>query len=450
MNSDRVHGARRTWLAVVLAACQLGVQAAPGVDERTWRAVEEMDEGDRALFDPAASTPRDPALAYVPAEPYPFTPPYTAEEMGFRSAEFVHISRWSYQLIDVFGVITSTGYINQGASVGYILVGARPGLEGYIAGARPGQPYARWTMYDVFPPESEGAQQLWLPHRTDMENRTKMDYFIYSPQLRRVRRQPEPRRDQRFPDNSQTFDDVIGRDPWEFEWQLLGTDVLHETIRFPSTRPTITLNVAGQGFVEKPTASLRMMGDDYPHYRADGGVDCWVVKATTRGDWLPDYGESALVLWLDKHSFYPLRSEKYDREGKLVMVEVRLAAQQNPAMGERGYAAMATVYWNVEHDLIGYSFHDAASPRNWTEDEQATIFTPEFMRRQWLIEPLKSQVLITDPEHFFLRPRVYPERFPGQRNPTLPPVVQARMDAQDAAGRLVFERPGVAAAAGGE
>ncbi len=428
-------------LAIGLLLCATVALA----EERSWRSVEEMADADKALFDPARDTPRSSAIAYMPAEPYPFEAPFTAEEMGYRSAEFVHISRWSYALVDVFGVVTSSGYINQGASVGYIATGGRPGLLGYIEDTKPGENYTKWTMYDVFPPENEGAQQLWLPNRTDMEHRTKMDFFVYSPQMRRVRRQPEPRRDQRFPDNSQTFDDVIGRDPWEFEWELLGTDVIYQTLRFPPTRPTITLNVAGQGFVERQGNAIKPMGENFEHYRADGGVDCWVVKATAKSDWLPDYSEKFLVLWLEKNTFYPLRREKYATDGHLMMVEERLAEKQNPALGDFGYSAMATTYWNVDHDLVGYSQHDAHTLREWTEEEKAMLFTAEFMRRQWLFEPLKSQTVIGSPEQFYLRPYLYPEKFPGHRNMTLPPDVQARYDAQEQAGQLVFETSGGAA-----
>ncbi|MGE0484214.1 MAG: DUF1329 domain-containing protein [Gammaproteobacteria bacterium] len=430
---------------LLVAAAVVAMTGISDAAERTWRSVDEMAPEDRALFDPATATPRDAALDYVPAEAWPFEAPYTAEEMGYRSAEFVHISRWDYALVDVFGVVTSSGYINQGASVSYVETGGRPGFEGYMRDVKAGDIYSKWTLYDVFPPENEGAQQLWLPYRTDKAFRTKMDFFVYSPQLRRVRRQPEPRRDQRFPDNSQTFDDVIGRDPWEFEWQLLGTDVIYQTLRFPPSRPTVTLNVAGQGFVERQTSSLRPMGESFPHYRADGGVDCWVVKATAKGDWLPDYNEKYLVLWLEKHTFYPLRTEKYGNDGRLIMIEERNAELQNPAQGEFGYAAMMTTYWNVDHDLIGYSNHDAHTLRDWTPEEIGMIFTPEFMRRQWLVEPLKTQVLIDTPENFYLRPHLYPDKFPGERNPVLPPAVQARYDAQEAAGHLVFETPGAAA-----
>ena len=431
----------------LLLVCVLPLTSVADEHAEQWQTLEQMSAADKALFDPSTSTPRDAAIAYIPAEAYPFQAPYTAEEMGYRSSEFMHISRWPLQIVDLFGVVTSSGYINQGVSVSYTAPIGRPGLEGYIRDVKPGEPYARWTLFDVFPPESEGAQQLWLPYRTDKEHRTKMDFYVYSEQLRRVRRQPQPRRDQRFPDNSQTFDDVIGRDPWELEWQLLGTDVLYETVRFPNTRPTITLNKNGKGFVEVQSAALKMMGDSYAHYRADGGVDCWVVKATIREDWLPGYGEKTLVFWLDKHLFYPLRMEKYSPTGALMMIEARQADLENPERGDFGYSSEITVYWNIEHDLVGYSMHDGQAPRQWTEEEQKTIFTPEFMRRKWLITPIKTQALIREPDHFFLRPHLFPGRFPGERNPAVPAQVQARIDAQEAAGHLVFVTPGSATAA---
>ncbi len=100
------------------------------------------------------------------------------------------------------------------------------------------------------------------------------------------------------------------------------------------------------------------------------------------------------------------------------------------------------MYWNVDHDLIGYSFHDGHTLREWTDEEVEMIFSAEFMRREWLIEPIKSQVLIRDPAEWFLRPHLYPERFPGHRNMTLSPEIDARYRAQEAAGRVVFESGG--------
>ena len=88
----------------------------------------------------------------------------------------------------------------------------------------------------------------------------------------------------------------------------MGADVIYETIRFPSTRQTVTFNVPAQGFVERQTSSLKIMGDGFEHYRNDGGVDCWVVKGTMKPEWLPNYNEKYLVFWLEKNTFYPFGS----------------------------------------------------------------------------------------------------------------------------------------------
>jgi hypothetical protein len=168
------------------------------------------------------------------------------------------------------------------------------------------------------------------------------------------------------------------------------------------------------------------------------------VKATVRDDLLPGYNEHTLVYWLDKHYFYPLRMEKYNAKGELMMVEVRNARQDNPARGDFGYAAFMTNYWDIEHDIISYSVHDGHKPQEWTAEQSGMMFTPEFMRRQWLVEPVRSQMLIDDPRQYFLRPELYAERFPALRKIVLPSGLAERVAAQEAAGHLVFDTVGAA------
>jgi Protein of unknown function (DUF1329) len=450
MNSDAPVRTREYHAMRLIAALFLLVFTfSAGAQEKTWRTVDELTDEERALFDPNTAAPRDAAVPYIPAEVYPFEAPYTAEEMGYRASEFVHISRWPASLIDVFGVITSSGYINQGVSVGYVMQNTPPGPEAYgtyLRNLKGGDVYARWLLYNTFPPETEAEQQLWVIYRTDPKFTTKMDFFVYSPQLRRVRRQPQPRRDQRFPDNAQTFDDVMGRDPWELDWTLLGTDVLYKTVRYPNTRPTITINDDKDGFVEKKTTDIKPMDDEYPHYRPDGGVDCWVVKAVIKSELVPNYAEKTLIFWLDKHSFYPLRTEKYNHKDELMMIEVRNAEMANPDFGESGYAANTSLYWDLEHDIMSYSMHDEHTPHTWTSEQQAMLFTPEFMRRQWLVDALKSQTLIEDPEQYFLRPEIDREKFPQARKIVLTPELEYRVQAQETAGHLIFESAGATAA----
>jgi len=51
-------------------------QSAP----KTWKTLDEFSAEERMMIDLRADTPRDARISYLPAESYPFTPPYTAEE----------------------------------------------------------------------------------------------------------------------------------------------------------------------------------------------------------------------------------------------------------------------------------------------------------------------------------------------------------------------------------
>lgn len=417
--------------------------AEPSGGGKTWKTVEELSATEKAEIDLRTDTPRDPQIPYLPAEKYPFAAPYTAEEMAYRAMEFPHISRWSHAMADVYGSLTSSGYLSQGVTIGLNFykpesTSDRGGLPGQIQ-TTPGQDYYRMAFYYTFPPEILGAQDLWVLYRTDQHATTKLDYFTYAPSLRRVRRQPSPRRGERFPSGVQSFDDIVGRDAWEFSWKLLGTDVIHETVRFPNTRASITLASPDGKFTEVPTSQLKMMGDSYPFYTADGGIECYVIEGVTRTDWLPNYSASKLIYWVDQHYFYPLRTEQYDEEGKLQVVEVRVAKLENPALKDKGYSALMSFYYDLSLDLMSYSIHDAHLVKEWSAADREVMFGPDFMRREWLMYPLKTQALVNSPAEFYLRPLLYQGKFPQARKIELAPDVDARIRAQEGAGHLVFE-----------
>lgn len=419
-----------------------------GPPRKSWKPVEEMSEAERARVDLRTDTPRDSQTPYLPAEAYPFQPPYTAEEMGYRAMEFSHVARWSHAMADVFGAITGSGYLHEGITLGFsYYVPDEDGVPGQLAAA-PGDAYFRMMFFYTYPPEDHGLQDLWVLRRTDKQATTKLDNFIYSPTLRRVRRQPQPRRDAQFPNNVQTFDDVVGRDAWEFSWRLLGTDVLYETVRFPTTRPTVTLANPDGSFYERTAEQIKMLGDDYPRYTVDGGVPCYVVEATRRTDWLPNYRTGRLIYWLDQHGFYPLRIEQYDNDDQLFVIEVRNAYLANPALKERGYSSLFTVYFDLRLDLMSYSAHDAQWVTEWSEEDRGTMFEPDFMRRTWLKYPLKSQALVYVPDKFFLRPLLDAEKFPQHRSMTVSAALERNYQLQEDAGHLVFEsEPAVVEAA---
>ena len=425
---------------LIVATFLLQFICAPAQAEtsRTWQPVNELAETERADIDLQPETPRDPEIPYLPVEKYPFSPPYTAEEMGYHAMEFPHMPRWSAAFADGFGSITSSGFLQQAKTAGGALAIRAHGLAGYLYATPPGGEYCRWLFQDTAPPESYGNQTLMIGYRTDQAFSTRLDSFFYSPSLRRVRRMPQPRRDDRFPNSVQTMDDITGRDAWEFSWRVLGTDVLYETVRFPNTRSTVTTAGVSGTFTELPVTTFKMLGDEYPHYTAEGGIECYVVEATVREEWLPNYSTPKLLYWLDRHFFYPLRIESYDREGKLVKIEVRTARLIRPELQERGYASFLTVYWDLDLDMMTYSFHDNFVPKEWTEKDREAFFTPDFMRRMWFLAPLKFVEEIRSPEEFYLRPHLFREKFPQDRRIDIPAELEARLQAQEEAGRLVF------------
>ena len=106
--------------------------------ERTWRLIDELSEEERARIDFSTDTPRDANVPYLPAEPYPFEPPYTAEEMGYRIMEFPHMPRWDCVQIEDSGTLTPTGYLYINQIITLIQHRDPEGLVGQLT-AKPGE-----------------------------------------------------------------------------------------------------------------------------------------------------------------------------------------------------------------------------------------------------------------------------------------------------------------------
>src|SRR6266852_4541475 len=286
--------------------------------------------------------------------------------MGLRAMEFSYWRRWTSSTVQVYGSVDARGYMpTWGKCVTSVSYHVADGLAGHLY-AKPGQnDYSALLQY-LAPPEVYGNQSLYIRYRTDQTFTKKQDTFRYSSALRRVRRFPAPPRQDRYPAYPYTYDDDVGRDAWEFSWRLLGTNVLFHTVRFPVTRSTITLANADGGFRDVPTAAIKLMGEAYPWYTPEGGVRCYVVEATAKPDWLPNYYAPRILYWLDQHTFFPLRIEQYGRDGTLMFVGVRLGALINPALGERGYSSVAHVDWSLSADLLSYLFTDVTLTQPWS------------------------------------------------------------------------------------
>ena len=427
----------------ILVAGQLTAAQAdmPAASSRTWKTVEELSPEELQHIDLRTETPRDAQVPYLPAEAYPFTAPYTAEEMGYRLMEFTQRPRWSCAFANLWGSITAQGVLlNPGKSITFMNYLGPDGVKAEFV-RKPGEELYRYMNQNTFPPDAEGSQRMTIRYRTDKTFIKKEEAFMYTPAIRRVRHQAPFRRQDRFPNQAQTTDDGNGRDAWEFSWRIIGTDVLHRTVRFPVTRPTIVIGNTGDGVLrEVSTSDIKLMGRNYPHYRPDGGVECYVVEARAREDWLPNYYAPRILYWLEKHSFYPLRIEQYGPDGNLAFIETRLTEMFNPSMAERGYGPMLIVYWHIGSDILTYNVRDNHRLKTWSAEEQEVFFNPDFMRRSWYLDTsVKSQMEIAFPERFYLRPSLEEGKFLQLRPIQLPEEVAKNVAAQEVAGRLVFD-----------
>lgn len=410
--------------------------------QRTWKTIEEMPEEDLTQVQLEGDTPRHAQTPYLPAEAYPFVPPYTAEEMGYRAMEFTPRTRWSSVVANSWASIASQGVLlNPGTSITFVNYGSETRGVHKVLSAAPGEEIYRSLSQAIAPPAAEGGQWLAIRYRTDKEEITKEERFAYSSSIRRVRHQAPFRRQSNFPNMALTPDDAWGRDAWEFSWRLIGTDVLYRTVRFPNTRPTVILRNGETGQSQTvQTANIKLMGEVFPHYTLDGGVECYVVEAIARTEWLPDYYMPRFLYWLEKSSFFPLRGEQYGPDGELDHIEVRLAELFNPALEEMGYGSLFISHWDLRTDIMSYLVNDSHRIMDWKPEESTVFFSPDFMRRQWYLDTsIKTQAAVSHPDEYFMRPAVEADKFPNERPINLPPEMAARIQAQNAAGRLVFD-----------
>jgi len=87
---------------------------------RSWRYVSELSQEELQKLDLRSETPRDATFPYLPAEPYPYATPYTAEEMGLISTEFAHMPRRNCALIEDYGTISANGYLTTAQAIGLV------------------------------------------------------------------------------------------------------------------------------------------------------------------------------------------------------------------------------------------------------------------------------------------------------------------------------------------
>ena len=263
---------------------------------------------------------RHPQYPWVPKEKFPFKPswprknvPYTGEELlWFKEALY-----WSGE-----GGITQD-YLTQLYSLNRR--GLITGRNIYLMRTHYWERFDEVVHYNMGingiyqktftlldnPPEMQGFAMLVNKYNNAPGKWRDPDRYTWIPAIRRVRRSAGGDRQDDALGFPLTNDDNGERQWWEFTYEIAAEDVLYEVngakgYDILGDPKVIADNPAypGEG----------VWGDGRNPYRADGGVECWVVKCIPKD---PKYYLGYMLIWIAKHTKLEIHNEQYDHEGNL-------------------------------------------------------------------------------------------------------------------------------------
>jgi len=437
--------------------------AAPERPAKTWKTCEEMSEAEKNELQMdcrwSHETPRDPKVPYAPAEDFPFQPPYTAEEILYLADLITPNYRWDTDLIVNGKTINTRGslYENQGSVIFHFTTDEKTywdRVKKLKGGDVLNYIYVKYNL----PPSNYGFGFVEADYKiVPGENSKPADRWLYLPSLRKVRRVPSPRREDVVPQYDFTFDDSVGRPPWEYDHRIIGTDIIYPEQYYrlppqdrswvkPHTWQVAKLNWRNLPLLGLPDPSpLGIAPYTYPDTRPDEGVMCYVIEVKPKLDFLPGYYCGRLLQWVSVKDKLLLRVEEYDpKEDNLFFIFEFRHLNLYPEKGRTGITRFQTHYWDIRIDHMS----DAAyiyfpnSERNYSDPQ---LYNPQRLLQVDSYEhPLNSfDMTLKDPKLFPMRPELWPAKFPEHRGKQvmtlITPEIQERINKENAAGRLVFD-----------
>ena len=318
-------------------------------------------------------------IAYGAESGFPWSPPYTAEQIVYLSdaVKWAGGIEKAYKTIDFLALKTevdATGYIRQSPGIRrrknyYDNYGEL--LDYTSEKLKVGQPRSKLILFAIHPPTVRGKTLLTWKYKKSPDQYKAIDFWVYSPSSRTVRRMAMGDRQDGYLGGDMTYDDVLSLEPFDETHNLLGEDVLPP------------------GGVCPPEPRK-----------------CYVVKSVNKD---PNYYLSKRIRWIDKENFIPWMEEQYDKTGFLrVIFERKMEKIQ-------GYiVATQWNYWNIQRNyrqsmfLFDYQFDQPIS------DAQ---FNPDYLRKEyaWRSPSLKQYPLINGPDELPPRPPLLRDRFPEER-----------------------------------
>lgn len=410
----------------------------------TWKDLSQLSENDLETFKMDLTTwekvPRHNQYSYVAAK---LSPPYTATEISYLLTVGQHFPYWTHEGPMGGMMINNRGGLNYYTGQREVWSALTPEtLEDYLY-RWPESKIYMWVLDRYYTPALyRYTKLLQNVYRCGKAHERYSDKWRYYPSVQKLIVEGEARYSDQYFERDYTYGDTM-MIPWYYTWRFLGTDVLYDNdiVRFPKTRKDIIIRNWDGKATRKDTGSLKNMGTDYPAYTSEGGVPCYVLEATANRDFFVP-GHSRLVLWIDMYAHRELRRERYDLNNNLAAIMEAKNRLELKEKGKWGYSILIYLAWDLQNDHMSVNHYDFHRPPRTFEiepEKPETYFRPNpvFMESEMLPVPLSTMVF-SDPEAFYLRPKLWPEKFPGSRRISLSEKTLRLIRAQNKERKLVF------------
>ena len=421
-----------------------GLSISPG-GEQSWRVSSQLNDNDleRYMMDltPWDKTPRNEKYPYVAAK---LDPPYTATEVIYMLTVGQYFAWWSHESPLGGMQISNRGGINSMIGQREVWSALTPDtLRDYLYKWPEDYVYL-WVLERYYTPKrSRFSKVLQNAYRTGKNYPQYSDKWSYACNSQKT----APMGNCSYSDQYYLYKDYNYGDtlmiPWYYTWRFLGTDILYEgdIVRFPKTRKEIEIRGWDGKSEKRDVRDITIMGHDYPAYTKDGGVPCYVVEGTANNEFFKPQHKK-IILWVDMYACRELRRERYDLDNNL---EAIMEARNRLELKDKdrwGYSILIYLAWDLRIDHMSvnhYDFHRPPKSFNGGTEDPEEYFRPNpvFMCSEMFPVPF-STMIFTDPEQFYLRPKLMTDKFPQDRNIQVPENTLKLIDAQNKAEQLVF------------
>ena len=403
----------KTLILLILLALITGTGFAG--KNKTWKTVEEMTKEELAdwKIDPGWSTdtPRHKDFPYLPAEIYPFEPPFTGEEITFLAEDIIFPGRACKNEGAHVAAVNKRGHMLQ-FSYMFKTKFYYNGFAEKLYKLQPGDIEVQHLLVWDFPPEERGRGLLLQDLKDTPDSSREQERWMYYNSLRRVRRVQGGSGQDNLLETDFTYDDDIMRDTWEHNHKILGIDTIYEN-----------------------NGRNKFMGKKGP-YTSDGGVECYVVLSTPGTPWCnrDDYYLSQWVTWYDRHTFAAVRIEQWDQKGNLVKIHGKCydnweKMSKQPRDNRDQLTRLEWYAWDL--DIDHETWARINPPSLYNADCPENIFTVRAMKHQlaWR-DDMKNVPRLKHPDELPPRPPLWQDKFPDNRKVVIPEDLKKKISSE--------------------